>query len=83
MLIGLMSFLCPCVQVYRNANAIPGGENAFCFLFGLCTPLRMCYDRAALRSDIRIHKGIKGTHFEDWICTYFCFYCSLAQESQV
>ncbi|XP_019851176.1 PREDICTED: protein PLANT CADMIUM RESISTANCE 3-like isoform X2 [Amphimedon queenslandica] len=78
----LLSFLCPCIQVYRNANAIPNGEHGCCFLCGMCTFLSLCYDRAALRGDIRDHKGIDGTHCEDWLYSYCCFCLSLAQESQ-
>lgn len=80
---GLMSFFCPCVQVYRNANAISGGESGLLFFFGLFTPLNNCYNRAALRNDIRTYKGIKGSHFEDFVCTYCCFPLSLVQESRV
>ena len=79
-----MSFFCPCIQVYRNANAIPGGENGCLFLFGLCSPLSVCgYDRASLRNDIRVHKEIKGSHFSDWFCVICCPLLSLVQESQV
>ncbi|XP_019851170.1 PREDICTED: protein PLANT CADMIUM RESISTANCE 2-like [Amphimedon queenslandica] len=78
----LLSFFCPCIQIYRNANAIPDGEHGCLFLCGMCTFLHACYNRTTLRHDIRVHKNISGSHCEDWLCTYFCFSLSLAQESQ-
>ena len=78
----MLSFFCPCIQVYRNANALRN-EHPCLFFCGMFTCLHACYDRAALRGMIRTEKGIKGSLFMDWLCVNCCFSLSLVQESQV
>lgn len=79
----MLSFICPCIQIYRVADAIPGGESAFLFLLGLCTPLRLCYGPEALRGAVRNHKDISGSLCGDWCASTFCFHLSLTQAGQV
>ena len=80
---GLLTWCCPCIQSYRVAEAIPGGEPGWCFLLAYCTPLKICYGPHALRSAVRQHKGIRGSLFEDWCYAYYCGPCSLNQVALV
>ena len=80
---GWLSYFCPLIQIYRNANAIPDGEHPCLYVFGMCTILHQCYGRNTLRGEIRRHKNISGSAFEDWMWTTCCFSPSLIQESLV
>ena len=79
--IGLLSFILPCVQFGRNAEAV--GEN--CLMYGLSqlVPLLDIYCRTMVRGKIRDQKGIEGTCFNDLLCHLCCAACALAQEGQV
>ena len=80
---GLLTYLCPLIQVYYIASKIEGGESPWCYVCAICTPLKECYDLAALRGEVRASRGIKGTLIGDYFAAFYCAPCSLIQERRV
>lgn len=78
---GLLSFICPCIQFGRNAEAM--GENCLHYGLSQLVPLLDLYCRATMRGKIRDKQGIEGTCLKDLLCVWCCGPCSLAQEAQV
>jgi Cys-rich protein (TIGR01571 family) len=76
--VGLLSFFCPCIQFGRNAQAV--GDD--CLLAGISqfVPILDIVCRFMVRGKIREQKGIEGTAINDLLCVFFCANCALAQE---
>ena len=78
---GLLSFICPCIQFGRNAEAV--GENCLMYALSQFVPILDLYCRTVVRGKIRQQKAIDGSCLNDLICHFFCEACALAQEAQV
>lgn len=78
---GLLSFICPCIQFGRNAEAV--GESCLMYALSQFVPLLNLYCRLSVRGKIREQKGIEGTFIKDLLYVWCCSTCSLAQEGQV
>lgn len=78
---GIFSFVIPCVQFGRNAEAL--GES--CMMYGLSqlVPILDVYCRTMVRGKIREQKGIEGSCGNDFLMHFCCGPCALAQEAQV
>lgn len=79
--LGLLSFICPCIQFGRNAEAL--GESCVMYALSQFVPLLNIYCRVSVRGKIREQKGIDGSCFKDLLCSWCCGPCALAQEAQV
>lgn len=78
---GLLSFICPCIQFGRNAEAV--GESCLMYALSQFVPILDLYCRTIVRGKIRQQKAIDGSCLNDLICHIFCEPCALAQEAQV
>ncbi|XP_003382496.1 PREDICTED: protein PLANT CADMIUM RESISTANCE 3-like [Amphimedon queenslandica] len=76
----LLSFMCPCIQFGRNAEAL--GESCVMYALSQFVPLLNLYCRVTIRGKIREQKGIEGSCFNDLLCSWCCGPCALAQEAQ-
>ena len=73
----IISFLCPCYAIGKNAEAL--GED--CLLTGLLSCLGFPFP-LVIRWRLRQQKGIKGSMLMDHLMWMFCGCCALAQESR-
>ena len=79
--VGLLSFFCPCIQFGRNAEAL--GESCVTYALSQFVPILNIYCKTVVRGRIREQKGIEGTCLKDFLCSWCCYKCTIAQEALV
>ena len=76
----IMTYFCTCYTFGKNAEAV--GESCFlcCLCYG-CHPFDLAA-KVAVRTKIRVQKGIAGTIAGDIVYHVFCSACAICQEAQ-
>merc|ERR1711931_387533 len=73
----IISYLAPCIQVGKVAEAL--GDNFCCYCMLFFVPVVDLLIVCNQRGRIREHQGIEGSPIMDALLTVFCPFCVIAQ----